>query len=149
MAPAADVDGCSSGSATVEVDGCRAGSATSLFPIEINGCNYSWNIWRWNRFNITVISYAVVYVTAHANHCAYHFSQFNCSRHKLNRANSTIKSNISTLCLQKSIPLDGTCGPIFEILWQLIREKILYVYIRKISTVPEICWHITLWQTIQ
>jgi len=40
----------------------------------------------------------------------------------------------------------GKCGPIFKILYQLIRRKILYVHITKISTSPAVCCYTTLWK---
>jgi len=38
----------------------------------------------------------------------------------------------------------GKCGPISTFFQQLICKKIFYVYIRKISTSPAICFYTTL-----
>jgi len=41
----------------------------------------------------------------------------------------------------------GKCGPIFKFFHQVIRKKILYVYITKISISPEMCCYTTLWKS--
>ena len=41
----------------------------------------------------------------------------------------------------------GKCGPIFKMLSSLIRKKILYVYITKISISPAMCCYTTLWKS--
>jgi len=38
----------------------------------------------------------------------------------------------------------GKCGPIFKILHRVIRKKIPYVYITKISNSPAMCCYTTL-----
>jgi len=41
----------------------------------------------------------------------------------------------------------GKHGPIFKILSAVIRKKIIYVHITKISTSPAICCYTTLWKS--
>jgi len=58
-------------------------------------------------------------------------------------------SIVTTLCLKKVYPLMfdnnlGKCGPIFKILYQLIRRKILYVHTSKNSTSSAVCCYTTL-----
>ena len=58
-------------------------------------------------------------------------------------------SSHSTPCSKKVSPLMfdnnfGKCGPIFKFFHQVIRKKILYVYITKISISPEMCCYTTL-----